>query len=134
MPQKTADRLEYLKVTSTVAMILLCVVAFFKYYKGSVNPAFDIVFGVSLVLLFGGIISPKFAELFTKGWTALGHAMGYVMSRIILTSIFYLFLTPIALLYRLTHKNPLKLKKDGLESYYETRNHKYLPRDLENMW
>lgn len=60
--------------------------------------------------------------------------MGWVMSKVILSIIFYLFLFPIALLARLFGNNPMRLKKSSESSYYVDRNHTYSSGDLENPW
>src|SRR5207247_5303096 len=53
--------------------------------------------------------------------------------RVLLTLVYYLVLTPIALLYRLTHRDPLRLRRadDTGRSYWIVRDHPFEPRDLE---
>jgi len=52
-----------------------------------------------------------------------------------LTIIFFVFLTPIALLMRLVKKaDNLKLKPQTGDSVYDTRNHTYVAKDLSNIW
>ena len=66
-------------------------------------------------------------------WFSLASVMGYVMSRILLTLVFYVFLFPIAILSRLGGKGSLQLKKPGKTTFVE-RNHTYTKGDLENIW
>ena len=80
----------------------------------------------------GFAIAPA-GKLIVKGWMLLSKAIGYVMSRVLLTLIFFVFLTPIAWFYRLSTKNALDLKrKNG--SLFKDRNHQYQASDLENPW
>jgi hypothetical protein len=87
-------------------------------------------FGLSLLAL----ISRSFAYWFTRGWLGFSEVLGFVMSRLILTLLWFLILTPIALLYRLFHKDPLQLKRNRKATYYTERGHTYTARDLQNTW
>jgi hypothetical protein len=87
--------------------------------------------GLGLVFL----IIPPLGEIILKGWFKLAEILGWINSRILLTGIFYILLFPIAMLFKLTGKDNLQLKsqKDN-DTVYERRNHKYVPKDLENTW
>ncbi len=89
---------------------------------------------VSLCLVIVGLFSQWVSGWITFLWLKLSHVMGYVMSRVILSAIFFLFLFPIALLSRLFKKDLMQLKKTKGTSYYHERNHQYLKDDLENPW
>ncbi|NJN77976.1 MAG: hypothetical protein HC803_06285 [Saprospiraceae bacterium] len=85
--------------------------------------------GVGLIGLF---IKP-FAKWIAWSWYKLSEALGYVNSRILLSLVFFLALVPIALISRLFTKGDLQLKRKK-DSYYSDRNHKYAPKDFENVW
>ncbi|MEX0813862.1 MAG: SxtJ family membrane protein [Chitinophagales bacterium] len=79
-----------------------------------------------------GIIRQSWAEKIVSAWMFIGQKVGWVNSRIILTVIFYLMLTPLAFFYRLSKKNPLQLKKlEGEGSYYIKRNKSFVKKDFE---
>ncbi len=60
-----------------------------------------------------------------KAWMALGHALGFINSRIILGLVFLCVLQPIALIMRLTGYDPLKKSKTSELTYREiTKFHK----------
>lgn len=83
-----------------------------------------------------GVLSMLFEKigvLIVKGWMKIGHALGYVNSRILLSIVFFVFLLPMALLYRAFSKNPLQLKEEG-DTTFVDRNHTYTAKDLENIW
>jgi len=90
---------------------------------------------VSLGLGLVFLIIPSLGEIVLKGWFKLAEILGWINSRILLTGIFYILLFPIAMLFKLTGKDNLQLKsqKDN-DTVYERRNHKYVPKDLENTW
>ncbi len=59
-----------------------------------------------------------------KGWMALGHALGWVNSHIILGLVFFFVLQPIAFIMRLTGYDPLRRRRKGDKTYRENRqNH-----------
>lgn len=95
---------------------------------------------VKNVLLWLGIgipvmslLSSFIAKKIVWAWYKLLELVGFVNSRIILSLIFFIFLTPLALLSRMRKSDSLRLKKaDG--SCFTERNHLYTKKDLEKMW
>jgi hypothetical protein len=81
-----------------------------------------------------GLISRTFAKWFNRAWLGLSEALGFVMSRVILTLLYFLILTPVALLYRRFNRDPLQLNRTRSGSYYKERHHVYTKKDLENTW
>jgi len=66
-------------------------------------------------------------------WNKISLTLGWLMSRIVLTLVFFIFLTPIALLKKLvSSKDPLQIKKTS--STYVDRSITYSKKDLENIW
>ena len=57
-----------------------------------------------------------------KAWMALGLALGWVNSRIILGFVFFLVLQPIALIMKFAGHDPLKIKKSNERSYRENKS------------
>ena len=82
-----------------------------------------------------GLFSSYLTEKIHWLWTKLSHVMGMVMSKILLSVIFFVFLFPIAVLSRLfSKKDSMQLKKASCPSYYVARDHGYTAEDLENPW
>ena len=67
-----------------------------------------------------------------KGWMAIGHALGWVNSHIILGLVFIVILQPIAYVMRLNGYDPLKRKRKGEASYRE--NCQYHRTDLTRIF
>ncbi|GAB3928021.1 hypothetical protein [Larkinella terrae] len=67
-------------------------------------------------------------------WFKLAELLGNINGKIILTVLFWVFLLPIALLYRFSAKNPLSVKRTKDASLYHERNHLYTKEDLEQTW
>lgn len=69
-----------------------------------------------------------------RAWMKFGELIGAVMSRIILSVIFYVILTPLALLNKLFSKSPRFVKGKGRLSYYTVRDKLYESKDLSTTW
>lgn len=88
---------------------------------------------LALLLIVIGISSSFLTGKISWAWLKFSELIGSIMSKVILSLIYFIFLVPIALLYQLSKKDNLSLKrKKG--SYYIDRNHTYLAKDLENIW
>ena len=88
---------------------------------------------LALILVLIGTVSPYLTEKISWLWMKLSEWIGFVMSKIILSIVFFIFLLPLALISRLFRKDVLSLKKKQ-NSYYINRNHSYSAKDLKNMW
>lgn len=66
--------------------------------------------GASSVFFSLGFLLPAVLKPVQKIWMTLAVLMGFVMSRVILTVLFFLVLTPLALISRLTGKKYIDLQ------------------------
>ena len=74
---------------------------------------------VGITSLILGILKPIFLFYPYKLWMMLGHALGWVNSRIVLGLVFFFVLQPIALIMRILGYDPLRTKKSNEKSYRE---------------
>lgn len=74
--------------------------------------------GLMAALVGLGLVFPRALRHPYRGWMALGHALGYVNSRILLSLVFYLVVTPMGFVMRLFGKDPMRRRFDaGATSY-----------------
>jgi len=79
------------------------------------------LFAVALATLVLCIVRPTWFRGFYRAGMAVSFYVGQVVSRILLTVLFLLVVTPLGLLLRLFGKDLLQLKrKPAKESYWET--------------
>ena len=66
-------------------------------------------------------------------WFTFSHVLGSVVSKIILSVVFFLVVTPIGLVRRISGADPMrnKLWKNGEDSVLVKRNHHYSSDDLQ---
>jgi len=120
------DRKKNLEAVLAIVFALLLLFWIFDFSKWVVFAAMLISI---LSLLFG-----FFTDFLGTLWLGFAKGLGFVMGKIILTTVFYLFLTPLALVSKLFRKDTLLLNKKGRKSFYVERNYSFSPKDIENMW
>jgi hypothetical protein len=74
--------------------------------------------GAGALLTGFGVIWPRALKYIYIAWMALAFTLGFVMSNVILTLFFFLFVTPIGLLARLFQKDFLARKWDKRVASY----------------
>lgn len=86
-------------------------------FKG--KPTLAWVCGTVGVLCFGSsIVAPPVARLFYVAWMALAWLLSQLITPIIMGALYYLVITPIGLLLRLTGHDRLRLRKPKGDSYW----------------
>ncbi|PCH99257.1 MAG: hypothetical protein COB85_00295 [Bacteroidetes bacterium] len=115
------------KVLEAILVIVTGLLVFYFIFE------IDELVYIALVVAVISLLSKWVASKIVWLWYKLSEVMGYVMSRILLSAVFFLFLYPISILYKLFNKDPLKLRRSD-QSYYESRDHKYTAKDLKNPW
>lgn len=80
-------------------------------------------FIIAGIFLLFGLILPKVLKPIQKVWMALAVILGWIMTRVILSILFFLIVTPVGLLAKLFGKDFLKLKFDKkINSYWIAKN------------
>lgn len=109
------------------AMVLVALLA---SYFGQI-PQLVALAGVLLVI---NMTWPNLYRPVAVLWLGLSHLLGTVMSRLILTVLFYAVVTPIGMVRRACGADSLQLKKwkQGRTSVFLVRNHTFRSEDLEH--
>lgn len=89
---------------------------------------------LAVALLLLGMVWPRAFSPLAKLWLGISLLLGSVMSRIVLSIIFMVIVTPIALVMRLFGHDPMRRKawKKGAESTFVSRDHLIEAKDLEH--
>ncbi len=89
---------------------------------------------VGLLLAALGAAAPALLRPVYRAWMALAFALGWVMSRVVLTALFFLAVTPVALAARLGRKRFLELDADPAAGTYWIRRPPGRPGRYEKMY
>jgi hypothetical protein len=108
-----------------MAMVLICLLL---GYWGK----FPKFLPVAIVLLLITMVWPKAFQPLAGLWFGLSHLLSSVVSRVILTILFFLVVTPIGLIRRLFGADALQLKKwkQGRDSVFIVREGPVQKQDL----
>jgi len=117
--------------TILVLVLALGVIYWFSHIKRPELAKYLLL--AALVLGLIGLFIPSLADKIHWAWMKLAHAMGWVMSKVILTIVFFVFLFPMALIMRAMGKGSVKMKQGG-NSYYKNRDFLYNKESLEHVW
>jgi len=83
---------------------------------------------------FAALVWPRALRPLYTFWMKLGHALGWINARIILSVVFFLFVTPTALIARLLGYDPLRLRSRALGSYWVARDPNWDPKSLRDQF
>jgi hypothetical protein len=103
---------------SGLAFLLITLLVYFRYRQ-------HFIINIALVELLAIMIIPVLFYPFTLFWMNLSEILGKLMSKVILTIIFFLFVCPVAIFRRFLGKDSLnlgKFKKDRNSVFFD-RNH-----------
>lgn len=112
--------------TGMAVVLVLLLIGFFSstvlYYK------------IAIPVLIVNMTWPMAFYPIAVVWLGFSHALGTVMSKIILTIIYLVLVLPVGLFRRLIGKDPLLLRRfgDGEQSAMKTRNHTFTAEELEH--
>ena len=109
-----------------MAMALLSLILFFFLGRK------EFVVGATVLHVLNMIV-PDLYRPVAVVWFGLSHLLGLVMSKILLSVVFFLVVTPFAIARRMMGKDSLKLRafKGSGESIMVARNHRFAADDLK---
>ena len=111
----------------TIGIILL-VIAGFLFYKEKGSFQILLTFGITFCIL--GIAIPFILKPIYWVWMIFATILGWIMTRVILSLLFYIIFTPIGLIPRFFGKQFLELRWDkSKESYWNFRTNEHLKKE-----
>ena len=110
-------RLRKFGLVMAVALAILGALLLWRHRDG-----WDIAFTIAAVFLVTGLAVPKALKPAHYAWIALSMVMGWVMTRVLLTLMYYAVVTPMGLAGRLLGKRFLDVGRSAsAESYWVRR-------------
>ena len=99
---------------------ILVIISLFLLWKGSTS--FTLILGIGAGLIIIGMIFPIILKPIYIAWMIFAVILGWIMTRVILTILFYLIVTPIALIAKIFRKRFLDLSfRTEADSYWNYR-------------
>ena len=124
---------EYKKFGITMAIVFVLIFSYL-YWKEYSSAIYFII--IAAIFALSAFLLPKILKYFYNVWMGFAAIMGYFMSRIILSLIFFILFAPVGIVTRLLKKDLLKEKWDNeSDSYWILRDNKpYDPKSAENQY
>lgn len=113
---------------SGMAIALACLIIVLIFKK-------DVFLFPAILFLLVTMIKPIIIKPFAFIWLNLSHYIGALVSKLILSLIFFILVIPTGIIFKLIGKDPMYLKKwkDGKgDSVMVVKNHVYTSKDLNN--
>jgi small-conductance mechanosensitive channel len=129
--KETKKDLRNFGITVGIVLILIAGLLFWKQ-KDSF-----LYFGIlGALLISAALVKPLILKPLNKAWMTLAILMGWIMTRVILTILFFIVLTPTAFIAKLFRKDFLDLKIDKSKSTYWVKREKknFTPEDYEKQF
>ena len=122
-----SEKSDFRKFGITIGVILL-IIAGFLFWKE--KESFQIILTVGTILFVLGILVPAILKPIYWTWMIFATILGWIMTRVILSLLFYIIITPIGLIPRFFGKQFLELKWDkSKESYWNLRTNEHLQKE-----
>ena len=100
--------------------IILCFIASFLFYKEI--EYYRIFIYVAFVLIGSGLIIPNVLKPIYYIWMVFANILGWIMTRLILSLLFYLIISPIGIFSKIFGKRFLRIKITDQKSYWNRRD------------
>jgi len=112
---------------SGLALVLICMICYLVW-----KHQFLILLAIAFLLV--AMTYPPIYKPFARLWFGLSTALGTVVSRILLTIVFYVVVLPVSLIRRALGKDAMKIKiwKKDNASVFRRREHRFSAKDLEH--
>ena len=121
-----SEKRDLRKFGITIGIILLIITGFL-FWKEKESFEILLTFGVAFGIL--GITIPFILKPIFWVWMVFATILGWIMTRVILSFLFYIIFTPIGLILRFFGKQFLELRWDkSKESYWNYRTNEHLKK------
>ncbi len=103
-----------------VFFIIFFIIAFFNFFESGEIKNWALI--ISIIFLFLGLIKSKILTPINNIWFKFGIFLGNFISPIVMAVIFFVVITPISLIIKITGKDILKLKKNNEKTYWSKKD------------
>ncbi len=105
------------------------------FYRGKFITAASLTLPLGTLLILLGLLWPRGLVLPNRAWMLLAEGLSFIATRIILGVVFFLVITPIGVVKRLTGWDPLNRRSGRSGSYWRPYSERQRdPRHFEKMF
>ena len=124
LPSAPRDLRKFSLTVGIAFVVLWAVFAYLFPYLFGRGRDFPILWQIGAALAVVGTLLPAVVKPLYYAWMTMALALGWVMTRVLLTIFFFVVLTPVALFFRLIGRDALHRKLDrSAETYWIEKTH-----------
>lgn len=117
-----APSAKMLRQFSVLWTLLFCGLGIWTYLSGKHGAITIVLISAGIVVGSAGLAKPALVRPIFVTWTAVTFPIGWVISRLILALIYYLVVTPIAVVFKVLGRDPLRRRYDpSAETYWRPK-------------
>ena len=114
---------------------MLLLVSIWWTYRGKFHSLTQITLAAGALLVLLGILFPRILYYLNQAWMTLAEGLSFVSTRIILAFVYFVVVTPIGIIKRMTGWDPLNRRSAPRESYWQPYSERQRdPRHYEKMF
>jgi len=120
------DRIAVFKTINVLSLaLLICYLLFSAQW----------LLWLACLLIMGNAFESRITTWIAKYWMKFAHFLGNINSKVLLSIIFFVVLTPVAFAYRQFNKGMVKhFKTNTSKSYFDDIQKTYHKEDFERLW
>jgi len=113
-----------LRLFAVLQILFFGLISFMLWRKGTISPeTVWVIVGLSGVLGVAGFVGPKLIRPVYVVWMLAVLPIGWTVSHLVIVIIFYLVITPVALIMKLCGRDPMQRKFDpAAKTYWQPRS------------
>jgi hypothetical protein len=104
-------------------------------YRGKFIDAAHVTLPLGAILILLGLLLPRALVFPNKAWMLLAEGLSFITTRIVLGIVFFVIMTPIGVIKRLSGWDPLSRRSEASDSYWKPYSERQRnPRHYEKMY
>jgi hypothetical protein len=116
-----------------VVSAALLVIAAYRWWRGAPQTASLVLIAIAAALLLLAAVAPAALRPVYRVWMRIGEGLAWVNTRIILTVVFFLVVTPIGVVMRLFGRSPMAARR-GDSYWLDVEPHSYGDKHVEKQF
>lgn len=99
-------------------LIVFAILAGLRVWRGDTGTTTVVIGAAGVVVGLLGLIRPEAVRYVYTGWMIAAFPIGWTISRVIVTALFYLVFTPFAVVFKLFGRDALHLQRQKPPTYW----------------
>jgi hypothetical protein len=99
-------------------LIVFTILAGLRVWRGDTGATTVVIAAAGVIVGVLGLIRPEAVRYVYTGWMIAAFPIGWTISRVIVTALFYVIFTPFALVFRLVGRDALHLRRQRTTASY----------------